>query len=67
MLIVLWNPLLLSEFLEKQQKYNIVCEDDDLSLLRLLDQSARHSFPPPVVEGGHGVIEHNARWIVGGA
>ena len=41
-----------------------MCEDDDLTCLRLQDQSSRHAVAPLEVQGGYRIVEHDARRVI---
>ena len=50
---------------EREQKYDIVREDDDLPRFRLLHQPLRHRVAPLKIQRGHRIVEHDAGGIVG--
>src|SRR5687768_4203620 len=60
MLIELLHLQLLRELLKKQQKHDIVRENDRLPRLGFLNQPPRNSLTPLIVERRHRIIEDDA-------
>ena len=54
MLTVPRNIHFRGKLLEKEQKYNVVCEDDYLPYLCLVYQPTRYTLAPLVIKGRHG-------------